>query len=85
MNTLGHAVGEREGVGAGWHGRGTSWYWLGKEVNARWGGGGSKYFTFLGSFCAATHIIDKACSIAVIETNQCHSEGEKNISHAIPL
>ena len=50
-----------------------------------WGGGGGKYFTFLGSFCAATHIIDKACSIAVIKTNQCHSEGEKNISHAIPL
>ena len=31
------------------------------------GGGRSKYFTFLGSFCAATHIIDKACSIAVIK------------------
>ena len=29
------------------------------------GGGGGEYFTFLGSFCAATHIIDKACSIAV--------------------
>ena len=29
------------------------------------GGGRGKYFTFLGSFCAATHIIDKACSIAV--------------------
>lgn len=39
MNTLGHAVGEREGVEAGWHGRETSWYWLGKEVNARGGGG----------------------------------------------
>ena len=31
------------------------------------GGGRGKYFTFLGSFCAATHIIDKACSIAVIK------------------
>ena len=49
------------------------------------GGGGGEYFTFLGSFCAATHIIDKACSIAVIKTNQCHLEGEKNISHAISL
>ena len=37
-----------------------------KEVNAR-GGGGGEYFTFLGSFCAATHIIDKACSMAVIK------------------
>ena len=49
------------------------------------GVGWGKYFTVLGSFCAATHIIDKACSIAVIKTNQCHSEGEKNISHAISL
>ena len=51
-----------------------------------WGGGGGKYFTFLGSFCAATHIIDKACSIAVKKkkkTNQWHSEGEKNISCAL--
>ena len=47
------------------------------------GGGRGKYFTFLGSFCAATHIIDKACSIAVIKTNQCHSEGNKNISHTL--
>ena len=31
------------------------------------GGGRGEYFTFLGSFCAATHIIDKACSIAVIK------------------
>ena len=63
MNTLGHAVGEREG----------------------WGLVGIEYFTFLGSFCAATHIIDKACSIAVIKTNQCHSEGDKNISHTLSL
>ena len=75
-------------MGVGWRGEGTSWYWLEKEVNPSGGGGGGgggNYFTFLGSFCAATHIIDKACSIAVIKTNQCHSEGEKNISHAIPL
>ena len=49
------------------------------------GEGRGKYFTFLGSFCAATHIIDKACSIAVIKTNQCHSEGNKNISHTLSL
>lgn len=72
-------------MGVGWQSRGTSYYWLEKKVNAMGGGGGGKYFTFLGSFCAATHIIDKACSIAVIKTNQCHSEGEKNISHAISL
>ena len=74
MNTLGHAVGEREGWGlVGIVGGLPSIGWRGE------------YFTFLGSFCAATHIIDKACSIAVIKTNQCHLEGEKNISHAISL
>ena len=55
-------------MGVGWQSRGTSYYWLEKEVNAM--GGGGKYFTFLGSFCAATHIIDKACSIAVKKTKQ---------------
>ena len=55
-------------MGVCWRGEGTSWYWLEKEVNASGGGGGGgNYFTFLGSFCAATHIIDKACSIAVIK------------------
>ena len=49
------------------------------------GVGWGKYFTVLGSFCAATHIIDKACSIAVIKINQCHLEGEKNISLSISL
>ena len=65
MNTLGHAMGESEGWGlVGMVGGLPSIGWRRKEML---GGGGGEYFTFLGSFCAATHIIDKACSIAVIK------------------